>query len=109
MFHFRRDSGNLIFDAALVDAEWVDTASKPWSCGLPWESFSSDGSATWQIFSQQLPRLLQDVLKTDRELKQHLIVESDQTHAWLLSYAAGSAAAIAHYGEFVQPKRRKAY
>lgn len=80
----------------LLDPAWTGLASQPHRYDLPFHRMP-DGRVGWQVFPAKLPRLLAEALRDDR-LQAHLIEEHDEDQAWMVSYAAGSAAAIsAHF------------
>lgn len=80
----------------LFDPAWTELASRAAQHDLPVHR-TMTGLAGWEIFPAKLPAPMIDLLR-EEPLRHHLIREDDNDHAWMLSYAAGSAATInAHF------------
>jgi hypothetical protein len=91
--HDGRMASTLSAISDLSDPNWLRFASNPRKYGMP--SIRIGSNQSWQIFSPKLPESFISALQSKTEFQQHLLEEGDESAAWSLSYAAGSAITIA--------------
>jgi hypothetical protein len=78
----------------LLDPGWTRVASAPDRYQMPHMHLGRSGAPTWQAFLPKLPSAFVTTLQKNKRLRPHLISEAGEDEAWILSYAAGSAASL---------------